>query len=150
MLKRRRSFSKPQRPRWIPWSRRSIHGLKFYILLIRSNKIRFGSIRAVQLWIWEAIHPNFLGLPLFLYILARVLHLWYNAARMPRKKVITGRRFSSQGLIWNFPDRVPGMINVFQPLGQVHLHGACKGPCIAGLVLQEVKFGHWAKTVIGF
>ena len=24
-------------------------GLKFYILLIRSNKIRFGSIRAVQL-----------------------------------------------------------------------------------------------------
>jgi len=35
-------------------------------------------------------------------------------------------------------------------LGQVHMHGANLGPCIVGLVLQEVKFGHWAKTVIGF
>jgi len=150
MQKRPRNFLKPQRLTR-SFSKPQKHSrFEFYILLIRSNKIRFGSIRAVQLWTWEAIHPNFLGLPLFLYILARVLHLWYNAARMPRKKVITGRRFSSQGLIWNFPDQVPGMSNVFQPLGQVHMHGAYWGPCIAGLVLQEVKFGHWAKTIISF
>ncbi len=69
---------------------------------------------------------------------------------MPRKKVTTGRRSSSQGLIWNFPEQVPGMSNVIQPLGQVHMHGAYWGPCIAGPALQEVKFGHWAKTIIGF
>jgi len=32
------------------------------------------------------------------------------------------------------------MNNVFQPLGQVNLHGAYSGPCIACLVLQEVRF----------
>ncbi len=52
---------------------KNIQDLKFYILLIRSNKIRFESIRAVQLWTWEAIHSNFLGFPLFLYILAHFI-----------------------------------------------------------------------------
>ena len=134
-----RSFSKPQRLKRNSLKPQKHSRFKFYILLIRSNKIRFGSIRAVQLWIWEAIHPNFLGLPLFLYILARVLHLWYNVARMPRKKVITGRRFSSQGLIWNFPDQVPGMSNVFQPLGQVHMHGAYQGHVLLALFFKKLS-----------
>jgi hypothetical protein len=69
---------------------------------------------------------------------------------MPRKKVITGRCSSLQGLISNVPEQVPGMSNVFQPLGQVHMHGAYCGPCIAGPALQEVKFGHWAKTILSF
>ncbi len=46
--------------------------------------------------------------------------------------------------------RVCEMSNVFQPLGQVHMHGAFRGPCMAGLVLKDVKFGHWAKTIISF
>jgi len=58
---------------------------------------------------------------------------------MPRKKVITGRRYSSQGLIWNFPDRVPGMSNVFQPLGQVHIYGAYLGHILLALFFKKLS-----------
>jgi hypothetical protein len=41
-------------------------------------------------------------------------------------------------------------VAIDQPLGQVHVHGAFWGPCIAGLVLQDIKFGHWEKAIISF
>ena len=67
-----------------------------------------------------------------------------------KEKSNNWKRLLIAGIFRNFFLRCHAMSNVFQPLGQVHMHGAYSGPCIAGLVLQEVKFGHWAKTVISF
>jgi len=70
---------------------------------------------------------------------------------MPRKKkVITGKRSSLQGSIWNFPDQVPGMSNVIQPLGQVHIYGAYPGHILLALFFKMLGLAIGQKTVISF
>jgi len=67
---------------------------------------------------------------------------------MPRKKVITGRRSSLQSSIWNFPDQVPGMSNVIQPLGQVHIYGAYLGHILLALFFKTLSLAIGQKTVL--
>jgi hypothetical protein len=69
---------------------------------------------------------------------------------MPRKKVITGKRSSLQGLIWNFPEQVPGMSNVYQPLGQVHIYGAYLGHILLALFFKKLSLAIGQKTVLAF
>jgi len=69
---------------------------------------------------------------------------------MPRKKVITGRRSSLQSSIWNFPDQVPGMSNVIQPLGQVHIYGAYLGHILLALFFKTLSLAIGQKTVLAF
>jgi hypothetical protein len=69
---------------------------------------------------------------------------------MQRKKVIAGKRSSLQGLIWNFPEQVPGMSNVFQPLGQVHIYGAYLGRILLALFFKTLSLAIGQKKVISF
>ncbi len=69
---------------------------------------------------------------------------------MPRKKVITGRRSSLQSSIWNYPDQVPGMSNVIQPLGQVHIYGAYLGHILLALFFKTLSLAIVQKTVLAF
>jgi hypothetical protein len=125
-------------------------GLRLYILLIRSNKDQVWKYSWRSTLKLASDTSKLSGSSSFPLHTGSSITSVIECGQNAKEKSNNWKTLLIAGILRDFFLRICAMSNIIQPLGQVNVHGAFRGPGIACLVLQDVTFGHWAKAITSF